>query len=53
MTERAIIDPLWARQLAFTSQLLATIDVPLEQLTDADRTRLTGVRKVARPRTAV
>lgn len=35
------LEDLWRRQLAFTQLLLSTVDVPLEQLTDDDRVRLT------------
>jgi hypothetical protein len=35
------LESLWRRQLAFTQLLLSTVDVPLEQLTDDDRVRLT------------
>jgi len=37
----SFLDALWGRQLGFTSLLLATIDRPLDQLTEDDRTRLT------------
>jgi hypothetical protein len=35
------IEDMWRRQLAFTSHLLATVDKPLDQLTEDDRVRLT------------
>jgi len=36
-----MLEDLWRRQLAFTQLLLSTVDVPLEQLTEDDRIRLT------------
>lgn len=36
-----ILESLWRRQLAFTTELLATIERPLEQLTEDDKVRLT------------
>jgi len=35
------MEQLWRRQLAFTTELLATIERPLEQLTEDDKVRLT------------